>query len=235
MNQIEFIELLKTKNIEISQQQLELFEKYFQILVDYNEKVNLTSITEKEEVYLKHFYDSLTILTEYQLKENSTLCDVGAGAGFPSVPLKIIRPDLDVTIVDALGKRIDFLNGLFNQLGLQGIKAVHSRAEEFTLNHRESFDYVTARAVARLNLLAELCIPLVKMGGEFIALKGNSGIEELKEATNGTKTLGCKEKQTISFSLPFEGGEREIIVLEKNKKTPLKYPRNFGQIKKKPL
>jgi 16S rRNA (guanine527-N7)-methyltransferase len=235
MDQNQFMKALNEKGINVSEEQLHSFQLYFEHLVSYNEKVNLTAITKKDEVYLKHFYDSLTILTNVNLKDHARLCDVGAGAGFPSVPLKIMRPDIDITIVDSLGKRIDFLNSLYKELNLVGIKAVHSRAEDFSLEHRESFDYVTARAVARLNVLAELCIPLVKLGGAFISMKGTTGFEELQEANNSIKTLGCIQKELIHFSLPEEGGERNIIVFEKVKQTPLKYPRNYGQIKKKPL
>lgn len=235
MNENQFVEFLRAKNLEVSDSQLALFKRYYDILVDYNQKVNLTSLTDLSEVYLKHFYDSLTILTEYQLAPGATLCDVGAGAGFPSVPLKILRPDLDITIIDSLGKRIEFLNYLFEQLGLTKIKAIHARAEEFATTHRETFQIVTARAVARLNLLAELCIPLVKLGGEFIALKGSTALEEANEAKTGIDLLGCQPLKMLSFDLPFNGGSRSILVYKKIKSTPPKYPRNFGQMKKKPL
>ena len=235
MNQEQFVNALKEQNIEISNKQLLLFNRYFEVLINYNEKVNLTAIVEKKEVYLKHFFDSLTILTNMKLKDHAKICDVGAGAGFPSVPLKIMRPDLDITIVDSLGKRIEFLNLLYKELDLKGIVAIHSRAEEFSLKYREKFDYVTARAVARLNILAELCIPLVKLNGSFISMKGATGKEELQEANKAVKTLGCVQKELIDFSLPNEGGTRNIIIFEKIKPTPLKYPRNYGQIKKKPL
>lgn len=235
MNQEQFKEHLKLKNINVTKEQLNQFEIYFSTLVDYNERVNLTSITDREGVYLKHFFDSLTVLTEYELNEGSNLCDVGAGAGFPSIPLKIIRPDLNVTIIDALGKRIDFLNFLIKELNLEGIQAKHARAEEYAKEHRETFDVVTGRAVARLNILAELCMPLVKVKGEFIALKGSSGEEEVSEAKRAITQLGGRVNKTIDFELPFEGGQRSLIIIEKNVSTPLKYPRNYGQIKKKPL
>jgi 16S rRNA (guanine527-N7)-methyltransferase len=235
MNEQQFIENLKIKGINITADQMELFKKYYEILVDYNQKVNLTSITNQEEVYLKHFYDSLSVLTLHPLKEGSSLCDVGAGAGFPSVPIKIIRPDLKITIVDSLGKRIQFLDYLFGELKLSNINAVNARAEEFTVDHRESFDYVTARAVARLNVLAELCIPLAKVGGEFIALKAASGEEELLEAKNALNKLGCQLKDQFQFELPYEGGMRNILIFDKVNHTPNQFPRNYGQIKKKPL
>lgn len=235
MNEQQFISQLKLYNIEINKTQSELFYKYYQILIEYNQKVNLTAITEQEEVYLKHFYDCLTILTEYNLDLDATLCDVGAGAGFPSVPLKIMRPDLKVTIVDSLGKRIDFLKYLFKELGLTNIDAVHARAEEFVINSRESFDYVTARAVARLNVLSELCIPLVKLDGEFLAMKAATAKDEIDESKQAVLALGCKLSKVIDLELPEDGGERHIIVYKKVRNTPQKYPRQFSKIKKNPL
>lgn len=235
MNETQFVEYLEKNHITINQEQLNLFKIYYEELVEYNQKVNLTAITDQEEVYLKHFYDSLTLLFSTSLKENSTLCDVGAGAGFPSIPIKIIRPDLKVTIVDSLGKRIQFLNYLIEKLNLKDVIAINMRAEDFAKDNRESFDYVTARAVARLNILSELCIPLVQIGGEFIAMKGHSGEEELTEANKGIKLLGCTITKATPISLPLNGGDRFIIISTKNQKTPNKYPRNYSQIKNKPL
>lgn len=235
MNQQQFKQYLHEQKIEITSKQLKQFEKYYEILVSYNENVNLTAITEKGEVYLKHFYDSLSPLLEYDIPAGATLCDVGAGAGFPSIPIKIARPDIKVVIIDSLKKRINFLNHLVEELSLEDVVAIHARAEEYAEKARESFDVVTARAVARLNILSELCLPLVKVGGEFIALKGSSGNEELEEARKAIKTLGGVCKQVLDFDLPLDGGNRTLIVVEKKQKTPLKYPRNFGQIKKRPL
>jgi 16S rRNA (guanine527-N7)-methyltransferase len=163
------------------------------------------------------------------------MCDVGAGAGFPGLPLKIVEPKLDVTIIDSLNKRINFLNHVIDELELDGVKAIHSRAEEYVVKHRESFDLVTARAVARLNILSELCIPFVKLDGMFIAMKANDATEEIKEATKAITTLGCKLDENIEEVLPIENSKRHIIRYKKVKSTPKKYPRNFGQIKKKPL
>lgn len=235
MNPVQFSEYLKVKQIHLSSKQLEQFHQYYELLVTWNQKVNLTAITEEEDVYLKHFYDSLTPLTEYDLPQGATLCDVGAGAGFPSIPLKIVRPDLKVVIVDSLNKRIEFLKHLIKELGLEDVQAIHHRAEEYAQTKRESFDIVTARAVARLNILSELCLPLVKENGLFIALKGSSAQEEIEEAKQAIKTLGGTFKESIDFQLPEEGGSRSLIIIHKKKKTPLKYPRNYGQIKKKPL
>lgn len=235
MNENQFIEILHNNNININPLQIRLLNKYYEYLVEQNKYMNLTSIIKKEEVYLKHFYDSLTLLIKCNIEENSTLCDVGAGAGFPSIPIKIIRPDIKITIVDSLGKRINFLNNVIKQLNLNGIEAINDRAEIYALNNKERYNYVTARAVAKLNVLAELCIPLVKLNGRFIAMKGISGNEELEEASFALKQLGCKLENNYKFDLPYEGGSRNILIFTKISKTPSKYPRNYSQIKNKPL
>lgn len=234
MTQQEFIENLKDKGIILSEKQLMQFEKYYEILIEWNEKMNLTAITDKGDVYLKHFYDSLTIAFDFPFS-NQSICDVGAGAGFPSVPLKIVYPDLKVTIVDSLNKRITFLNHLFKELGLDHIDAVAARAEDFCKDHRESFDLVMARAVARLNILDELCLPLVKKEGYFLSLKGLKAPEELEDAKGGIKVLGGEVMNDFTFTLSNHNDYRHNIVIKKVKSTPLKYPRNYGQIKKKPL
>lgn len=234
MNQEQFINILESKGISLSSKQKEQFEIYYQTLVEWNEKMNLTAITQKEDVYLKHFYDSLTISFDYDLN-NQSLCDVGAGAGFPSIPLKVVYPDLKITIVDSLSKRITFLKHLFQVLDLKDVEAVSARAEEYALKHRESFDIVTARAVARLNILDELCLPLVKVGGDFITLKGLKAKEELNEAKQGIEKLGGKVVKEESFTLTDENDHRCNIYIHKVKNTPSKYPRDFSRIKKKPL
>ena len=234
MNIEQFIEALKEKGIELTQKQLDQFHKYYETLVEWNEKMNLTAITQEEDVYLKHFYDSLTISFDYDLNHQS-LCDIGAGAGFPSIPLKIVYPELKITIVDSLTKRITFLNHLCEVLELENVTAVSARAEEYALKHRESFDIVTARAVARLNILDELCLPLVKLGGDFITLKGLKAKEELEEAKTGIEKLGGKVYKQVDFTLTDENDHRCNIFIHKEKATPLKYPRPFGKIKKKPL
>ncbi len=235
MKKEQFIDEVSNLGYELTDKQMNQFEKYYELLVEWNEKMNLTGITEHDEVYLKHFYDSLLLIKALKDKRELTLCDVGAGAGFPSVPLKIVDPSFDVTIIDSLNKRITFLNHVINELELEGIKAIHARAEEYVLTHRESFDLVTARAVARLNILSELCIPFVKVGGMFIAMKANDATTEIKEANQAIQTLGCKLDANIEELLPIENSKRHIIRYKKIKKTPQKYPRNFGRIKKKPL
>ena len=231
----QFIEYCYDLGIELTEKQLDQFEKFYQILVEENKKMNLTGITEREDVYLKHFYDCLTITESLDDITVKKLCDVGGGAGFPSVPIKIVYPNIEVTVVDSLEKRINFLRKVSNELELKKFKAVHARAEDFVKEYRNYYDVVTARAVARLNILSELCLPLTKMQGYFIALKGNTGNDEMNEAKKGISTLGGKHISTNNFTLPIEESSRSIIKIKKVKETPNKYPRNFGQIKKKPL
>ncbi|NLY78504.1 MAG: 16S rRNA (guanine(527)-N(7))-methyltransferase RsmG [Lysinibacillus sp.] len=237
MNEQLFIESLKEKGIELNDTQIEQFRKYFEILVEWNEKMNLTAITDLEGVYLKHFYDSISAAFYYDFTKVQTLCDVGAGAGFPSIPLKICFPHLHVTIVDSLNKRITFLNHLSEQLNLDHCEFVHARAEDFGQNQkfRERFDVVTARAVARLSVLSELCIPLVKIGGQFLSLKAAAGQEELKEAEKAIQVLGASLKEQFDYHLPIEESERTIFVFDKMKKTPKKYPRKPGVPNKTPI
>ena len=211
------------------------FEIYYNTLVETNEKMNLTAITEKEEVYCKHFLDSLEIKRALNQNGDFTLCDVGSGAGFPSIPLAIVNSDCKVTIIDALNKRIKFLNSLVEELKLNNVIALHRRAEDFVKEKRESFDVVTARAVARLNILVELCLPLTKIGGQMIAMKGSSGEEELEEAKKAITVLGGKVERIISVDLPEDFGKREIIIISKVKNTPQKYPRQFAKIKERPI
>lgn len=234
MNIEQFIEALQNQGIILNQKQLQQFDLYYQTLIEWNQKMNLTAITQKEDVYLKHFYDSLTISFHHTFKDQ-TLCDIGAGAGFPSIPLKIVYPELKVTIVDSLTKRITFLKHLINVLDLKDVQAFSARAEEYALKHRESFDIVTARAVARLNILDELCLPLVKQNGYFMTLKGLKAQEELLEAKKGIEILGGQVEQSIDFTLTDENDHRCNIYIRKVKPTPPKYPRQFGKIKKKPL
>ena len=212
----------------------EKFEAYYHILVETNEKMNLTAITEKDEVYCKHFLDSLQITRALDFEKSVTLCDVGSGAGFPSIPLAIVDSKYHVTIIDALNKRINFLKGLIKELNLGNVDAIHARAEEFVKIKREFFDVVTARAVARLNTLCEYCMPFVKKGGSFIALKGNAE-EEIEEAKNAVKILGGKYSDIKYYELPKEEGKRTLIKIEKIKSTPSKYPRGNGKERKDPL
>lgn len=221
-------------DIELTDLTLSKFETYYDFLTEYNTHTNLTRITDKESAYIKHFYDSLLLMKVTDIKDKS-ICDVGAGAGFPSIPLKLMDDSLSVKIIDSLGKRITFLNELKDKLELSDVSAEHARAEEFAHKNREGFDIVTARAVARLNILVELCLPLVKVGGCFVALKGSSLDTELEEALVGIKILGGEILSKQTFELPNEMGTREILVIKKVSETTLDYPRTFGIIKKKPL
>lgn len=230
-------EQLESHGITLSDHQKDQFRTYYDMLVTWNDKINLTSITEEHEVYLKHFYDSITPSFYHDFTEPLSLCDVGAGAGFPSIPLKIVFPNLNVTIVDSLNKRLQFLNQLANELELEGVRFVHERAENFGKNqdYRASFDIVTARAVARLTVLSELCIPLVKKHGLFLALKSSKGEEELDEARFGIGVFGGRVSDIYQFELPEDAGERQIIKIEKRSQTPKKYPRKPGTPNKSPL
>ena len=233
MNKEEFIKELEKLGINISNNQLEKLNAYYKMLIDYNTHTNLTRITEEKDVYLKHFYDSLTIIKAIKLNNQSVL-DIGTGAGFPGLVLKIVFPNLKVTLVDSLNKRIIFLNNVIKELNLENIKAIHARAEEYITDNREKFDIVTSRAVANLNILSELCIPYVKVGGYFIAMKADAS-EEIELSQNAIKTLGGVLKDNIIFRLPKEGSTRTLIKVEKSVKTDSKYPRKFNEIKKKSL
>ena len=231
---MEFNKLLANINIELSDRQLEQFEIYFKFLVEYNQYVNLTAITEEEDVYIKHFYDSILVGQVLDLTTVNSICDVGSGAGFPSIPLKTVYPHLNVTIVDGLDKRITFLKQLVSKLGLANVNLVHGRAEEYAKDHRESFDMVTARAVARANILNELCIPLVKVGGNFVSMKGKNAEEEINEG-NSLSILKGKIVNQAEYYLPKEESKRVLIVINHFEKCPNKYPRAFASIKKNPL
>ncbi|MFD3450507.1 16S rRNA (guanine(527)-N(7))-methyltransferase RsmG [Microbacteriaceae bacterium 4G12] len=237
MNVEQFQAMLEEKGISLSPRQLQQFEMYYETLVEWNEKMNLTAITEKEEVYLKHFFDSITAAFYHDFSKPLSICDVGAGAGFPSIPLKICFPNLRVTIVDSLQKRIGFLNHLAAKLELEHVAFYHDRAETFgkRADIRESFDLVTARAVARLSVLSELCLPLVKVGGAFIAMKGAAAQEELDSGIHAVQVLGGEIKTISTFQLPFEDSERNILFIEKKRKTPKKYPRKPGMPNKLPI
>ena len=230
----EFVEELKKINIEINENQLTQLEKYYEILVEENEKINLTGITKKEEVYLKHFYDSLTLSKIVDLNEIESLCDIGTGAGFPGLVIKILFPKINITLIDSLNKRIDFLNKVIEQLGLKNIETIHARIEEYGIKNREKYDIVTARAVAPLNILLEYSIPLVKKNKYFIAMKSNVE-EELKNINNATRELNIEINDMIEFKLPIEESKRTLIKFKKLEVTKNKYPRRYAIIKQKPL
>lgn len=232
-----FYQTLAEQGFELTDQQKDQFQRYFQLLVEWNEKINLTAITAEDEVYLKHFYDSLAPILQGHLKnEPIALLDIGAGAGFPSLPMKILFPQLEVTIIDSLNKRIQFLHLLAEELGLKGVHFYHGRAEDFAQDKlfRAQFDLVTARAVARMQVLSELTIPFLKVGGRLIALKASSAEDELKQAKNALNLLFAKVLENVHYQLP-NGDPRTLTIVEKKKETPNKYPRKAGVPNKRPL
>lgn len=227
---------IKDYKITLTENQYEQFQKYFELLAEWNEKMNLTAITDESGVALKHFADSLSLLNFVDIPQNSSLADVGTGAGFPGVVLKIARPDIKLTLIDSLNKRLVFLGEVCAQLGIEA-ELIHSRAEDGARDEklRESFDFAVSRAVARMNVLSEYCLPYVKVGGAFCAMKGAQANEEFKESLNAINTLGGKLEKKYFFELPENGGERAIAVVRKVKNTPQKYPRQSEKIKAKAL
>ena len=233
----EFYVHLADLGFPLTDRQKEQYERYFELLVEWNEKINLTAITEKDEVYLKHFYDSIAPILQGLIENQPIrLLDIGAGAGFPSLPMKILFPELDVTIIDSLNKRINFLHLLAEELDLSGVHFYHGRAEDFAQDKafRAQFDLVTARAVARMQVLSELTIPYLKVGGRLLALKASNAPEELEEAKNALNLLFSKVEDNLQYELP-NGDPRYITVVEKKKETPNKYPRKAGLPNKRPL
>ena len=234
-----FAEILAARGAEaqlsFTEEQLAQFTRYYELLVETNKVMNLTAITEPEEVVVKHMVDSLLAYEDGM--QGKTLVDVGTGAGFPGVPLKIYCPSLRVTLVDSLGKRLRFLEQVIDELGLKGIRCEHLRAEDAgrSKKHREQYDYVTARAVARLSVLSEYCLPLAKKGGQFIALKGSRFAEEIEEGEAAVKILGGKIISAEPVKLPGLDDGRAIIKIAKIKATPAQYPRKAGTPEKQPL
>ncbi len=229
-----FIEELTKIGIKPQKDQLAKLSKYCELLQEYNLKINLTSIIKKEEVYLKHFYDSLTLIKIYNFKDDIHLCDVGTGAGFPGVVIKIFFSNVKVTLVDSSKKRIQFLNILIKELFLTGIETKHERIEDHSIKNRNKYDVVTTRAVAKLNIINELCIPITKIDGFFIAMKGNA-VEEIKEVKRSLNVLNSSVEKIIEFELPIENSKRTLILIKKHKDTSQEFPRPFKKIKDKPL
>lgn len=223
-------------NINLDKNKLDLFQKYKDILIEWNNKINLTAITKNEEIVVKHFLDSILLINYFNIKDNSNIIDIGTGAGFPSVPLKIFNNSLNITLVDSLNKRINFLNQLILYLNLNNIHAIHSRAENLALNlkYRENYDYVVARAVSKLRELVEYCLPFIKIGGYFLAYKGYEIEDEIDEALYAIKILGGEIQENVKYSI-LEEHKRSIIVIKKISQTPTKFPRNKSKILKQPL
>ena len=232
-----FLQSLAEQGIDLNARQLEQFAVYFRELTDWNERMNLTAITEREEVYFKHFYDSLTLSFAVPFSAVHTMADIGSGAGFPGIPLKIVFPHISLTIIDSLQKRIQFLKHLTDALGLDGVRLLHGRAEDLgkMAEHREQYDMVTARAVARLNVLNELCLPFVRTEGLFLAMKGSDPEEEIAEAEFSLRELKGKVEGVVPVDLPVARAKRHIVVIRKLQNTPRKYPRKAGTPARNPL
>ncbi len=221
----------------LTEKQLEQFAKYYESILEMNRVMNLTSITDYHEVYIKHFYDSLVLGKYFEMEKIKTVIDVGTGAGFPGIPLKIAYPHLRLVLLDSLKKRIHFLEEVVKKLELSDVRCIHGRAEEWgrRKGYRESFDLVTARAVAKLSVLAEYCLPFARVGGWMIAMKGADVVQEVSEAEVALKKLGKASVQPISFSLPEGMGERHLLLIKKGKSTPAMYPRRPGIPAKQPI
>lgn len=235
--QSRFVELLQKRDIHITENQLNQFETYYRELVVWNANMNLTGITKREEVYIKHFYDSSSLAFFIPFGKISSLADIGSGAGFPGIPLKILYPHIKLVIVDSLNKRIQFLEHLVQALKLSDVNCVHGRAEDIGLlpQYRDSFDLVTARAVARLNILNELCLPFAKVGGFFASMKGADPAEEINEAEFSACQLNSRLFKVSFVELPGDQSKRHLVIYEKLKATPKKYPRKAGIPSKNPL
>ena len=229
------LEKASTMGVRFSVEQMDKFYKYMNLLIEWNEKINLTAIIEPNEIILKHFIDSITILKD--IKDGLTVVDVGTGAGFPGIPLSIMNPTLKITLVDSLNKRLIFLQEVINELDLKNVKLIHARAEEFGRNkkYREKFDVATSRAVANLATLSEYLLPLVKINGKAISMKAGNASQEIEDAEKAIKTLGGNINNIEEFNLPQSDIGRTIIIIDKIKETPGKYPRKPGTPAKEPI
>ena len=232
MNIDEFKREVEKLGILVTDEEINKLEKYASLLKEWNEKINLTAITEKEQVFLKHFYDSLTLVKIIDLEQVSSLCDLGTGAGFPGLVLKIFFPNLKLTLVDALNKRINFLDIVVKELDLKDVILVHARAEEYGRENRELFDVVTARALSSYPILLEYGVPLLKVNGHLIAMRG---LDDSNDGINALKVLNSKINGVLEFKLPYENSQRTLVDVIKLSKTSLKYPRRYSDIKKKTL
>ena len=237
MEKSKFLESLDIWGLKYADDVYEKFDIYTQNLLSYNEKVNLTAITNIDEIYEKHYLDSLSILKYVHLEKDSSIIDVGTGAGFPSIPMRILREDINLCMVDSLAKRIVFLEDMISKLSLKKTTALHARAEDLAQkkDYRENFDYAVSRAVANLSTLCEYCIPFVKKGGFLICLKGQSVDEEIENSKNAMKLLNCSIKDKIDVEIPFSDLKHNIIVIQKHGATPKTYPRKSGTPSKNPL
>ena len=231
-----FKEIL-SKYINLRDEQLQQFQKFYEMVIDWNTKINLTAITDEKEFAIKHVMDSLTFWDDEKFSNVKKILDVGTGAGFPAIPIKIFKPNVEIFLLDSLNKRVEFLKKVAAELKLENVTCLHGRAEDFARqnNFRESFDLVTARAVARLNILSEYCLPFVKIGGTFVALKGKNFLDEVAESENAVKILGGNEIICVEKNLPEISDSRAVIYIDKKKSTPKKFPRKAGIPSKTPL
>jgi len=234
MNKEEFIEEVRKLEIELDNDKLIKLDKFYNLLIEWNEKINLTTITKKEDVYLKHFYDSLTLIKGIDLTKELSLCDVGTGAGFPGIVLKICFPNLKITLIDSLQKRVNYLNEIIKELGLKDIEAFHYRMEEYSRLNEEKFDIITARAVANTKVLCEISVRALKINGYLVLMKANID-EEINDIDNMIKELDLSKPNIIKFNLPVEDSNRSLVIFKKINKTKNKYPRNIDKIKKNSL
>lgn len=232
-----FIKALDIMGLEYNEDSYTKFELYTDYMLKYNQNVNLTAITDRDEIYIKHYLDSISILRYFDIKQSSNIIDIGSGAGFPSIPVKILRQDLNMTLVDSLLKRITFLDNLIQKLELEKIFTIHSRAEELArdTNHRASYDICLSRAVANMSTLSEYCTPFMKKGGYLLCLKGQNVDEEIKNSQNAIKKLNCKIIDKIKVNLPYSDLNHNIVIVEKIGDTPKAYPRKSGTPSKNPL
>ena len=238
LNNIEiFKKSLEALNIEISDEIINKFIIYKDELIEWNKNINLTAIEDEKEIFIKHFVDSLTMITTGFVKENDKIIDVGTGAGFPGIPVKMLMENVELTLLDSLNKRINFLKHICESTNLKNVEFVHSRAEDGGQNskYREKYDIATARAVASLPVLLEYCTPFVKVGGYFICLKGPSVEEELKEAKKAISILGLEFVEKNDIILPYTDIKHSVLIFKKVKNTPTKYPRNAGKVSKNPI
>jgi len=231
MNKEMFVEEVKKLGINVTEEKMSLLDKFYHLLVEWNEKINLTTIIEEEKVYLKHFYDSLTLVKEIDFSKDITLCDVGSGAGFPGIVIKIFFPSVKITLIDSLLKRVNYLNEVIKILGLQDIKAEHTRMEDYSKLHEEEFDYITARAVANLGILAEISVRALKFNGHMVFMKANCD-DELEMFLAKSDKLGIKLDSTSEFQLPYEYSNRTLVNMIKIEHTNSIYPRRIDIIKK---
>lgn len=228
---------LQELNIDVNDNIIEAFKTYKELLKEWNEKINITAIKDDVEIDIKHFLDSVTVLNTGYIKDGLKIIDIGTGGGFPGVPIKILKKDTEVVLLDSLNKRLTFLNEVINKLNLKGIRTIHGRAEDYgnDKDYRESFDIAVSRAVASLNILSEYCLPFVKVGGYFIAMKGPGAEDEIEDGKRALKLLGGSLEDRLDIKLPNSDITHTLIIIKKISKTPTKYPRNAGKPKKNPL